>query len=133
MLVSINWLRDYAEIDVPVEEFCDRMILSGSNIETVEPYGTKFSGIVVGKILRIEKHPDADRLVVCSVDVGEEEPIQIVTGAKNVFEGATVPVIRSGGYVPGCDHQATPDSSFDNYRYYIKRLKEVMEEAGRDI
>lgn len=44
-----------------------------------------------------------------------------------------LPVIRSGGYVPGCDHQATPDSSFDNYRYYIKRLKEVMEEAGRDI
>ena len=52
MLVSINWLRDYADIDVPVEEFCDRMILSGSNIETVEPYGTKFSKIVVGRILK---------------------------------------------------------------------------------
>ena len=82
MLVSINWLRDYADVDVPVEEFCDRMILSGSNIETVEAYGTKFSEIVVGRILKIEKHPDADRLVVCSVDVGEEEPVQIVTGAK---------------------------------------------------
>ncbi len=99
MLVSINWLRDYADVDVPVEEFCDRMILSGSNIETVEAYGTKFSEIVVGRILKIEKHPDADRLVVCSVDVGEEEPVQIVTGAKNVFEGATVPVIRSGGHL----------------------------------
>ena len=100
MLVSINWLRDYADVDVSVEEFCDRMILSGSNIETVEPYGTKFSKIVVGKILRIEKHPDADRLVICSVDVGEAEPIQIVTGAKNVFEGATVPVILPGGHLP---------------------------------
>ena len=86
MLVSINWLKDYADVDVPVDEFCDRMILSGSNIETVESYGTKFSKIVTGKILKIEKHPDADRLVVCTVDVGESEPVQIVTGAKNVFE-----------------------------------------------
>lgn len=97
MLVSINWLKDYADVDVPVDEFCDRMILSGSNIETVEPYGTKFSKIVTGRILKIEQHPDADRLVVCKVDVGEDEPIQIVTGAKNVFEGAVVPVIRDGG------------------------------------
>ena len=100
MLVSINWLKDYADIQVPVDEFCDRMILSGSNIETVEPYGTKFSKIMVGRILKIEQHPDADRLVVCTLDVGEEEPIQIVTGAKNVFEGATVPVIRHGGKLP---------------------------------
>ena len=49
MLVSINWIKDYADIDVPVDEFCDRMILSGSNIETVEPYGTKFTKIVAGK------------------------------------------------------------------------------------
>ena len=100
MLVSINWLKDYADIQVPVDEFCDRMILSGSNIETVEPYGTKFSKIVVGRILKIEQHPDADRLVVCTLDVGEEEPIQVVTGAKNVFEGAVVPVIRHGGKLP---------------------------------
>lgn len=100
MLVSINWLKDYADIDVPVDEFCDKMILSGSNIETVEPYGTKFSKIVVGKILKIEQHPNADRLVVCTLDVGEDEPIQIVTGAKNVFEGAAVPVIRHGGKLP---------------------------------
>lgn len=100
MLVSVNWLKDYVEFDVPVEEFCDRMILSGSNIETVEPMGTKFSKIVVGKILKIEKHPDADKLVICQVDVGETEPVQIVTGAKNVFEGAVVPVIRDGGKLP---------------------------------
>ena len=51
MLVSINWLKDYADVDVPVDEFCDRMILSASNIETVEPYDTKFSKIVTGRIL----------------------------------------------------------------------------------
>lgn len=100
MLVSVNWLKDYVDIDVPVSEFCDRMILSGSNIETVEPMGTKFSKIMVGKILKIEKHPDADKLVVCQLDVGEDKPLQIVTGAKNVFEGATVPVIRDGGVLP---------------------------------
>ncbi len=100
MLVSINWLKDYANVDVPVDEFCDRMILSGSNIETVEPFGTKFTNIVVGKILKIEKHPDADKLVVCTVDAGDEQPLQIVTGAKNVFEGATVPLIKHGGKLP---------------------------------
>ncbi len=100
MLVSINWLKDYADIDVPTDEFCDRMILSGSNIETVEEFGTKFSKIVVGKILKIEKHPNADKLVVCIVDVGEEEPLQIVTGAPNVFEGAVIPVILHGGKLP---------------------------------
>jgi len=100
MLVSVNWLKDYVDIDVPVQEFCDRMILSGSNIETVEPMGTSFSKIMVGRILKIEQHPDADKLVVCTLEVGEDEPIQIVTGAKNVFEGATVPVIRHGGTLP---------------------------------
>ena len=100
MLVSINWLKDYADIDVPVDEFCDRMILSGSNIETVKSYGTKFTKIVAGKILKIEKHPDADKLVVCTLDAGQENTLQIVTGAKNVFEGAMVPVILHGGKLP---------------------------------
>ncbi len=100
MLVSVNWLKDYVDIDVPVSEFCDRMILSGSNIETVEKTGDSFSKIQVGKIVRITPHPNADKLVVCQLDVGEEELLQIVTGAPNVFEGATVPVIRNGGLLP---------------------------------
>ena len=77
MLVSVKWLKDYVDIEVPVDEFADRMILSGSNIETVEPYGTKFSKIVVGKILKIEKHPDAEKLVVCSLDIGESNPLDL--------------------------------------------------------
>lgn len=99
MLVSTKWLKDYVDIDVPVDEFSDKMILSGSNIETVEEMGADFTKIMVGKILMIEKHPDADKLVVCSLDVGEDEPVQIVTGAKNVFEGAVVPVVRHGGRI----------------------------------
>lgn len=100
MLVSVNWLKDYVNVDVPVDEFCERMILSGSNIETVEPMGTSFSRIVVGKILEIRSHPNADKLVICMLDVGQDEPIQVVTGAPNVFEGATVPVILHGGRLP---------------------------------
>ncbi len=101
MLVSVNWLGDYIDLDnISIEEFCSKMILSGSNIETVEPMGTKFSKIMVGHILKIEKHPNADKLVVCTVDVGEDEPVVIVTGARNVFEGAYVPVIRHGGKLP---------------------------------
>ena len=89
MLVSVKWLKDYIDINVPVGELADKMILSGSNIETVESYGTEFSKIVVGNILKIEQHYNADNLVVCSIDIGEDEPVQIVTGAKNIFEGAT--------------------------------------------
>lgn len=100
MLVSLNWLKDYVDIDVPVEEFCDRMILSGSNIETVEEMGSSFTKIQVAKIVKIDPHPNADKLVICQLDVGEEELLQVVTGAPNVFEGATVPVIRSGGLLP---------------------------------
>ena len=86
MLVSVNWLKDYVDINVPVEEFCDRMILSGSNIETVEKTGASFSGIQVGKIVKITPHPNADKLVVCQLDVGEKDLLQIITGAPNVFE-----------------------------------------------
>ncbi|MDD7409244.1 MAG: phenylalanine--tRNA ligase subunit beta [Anaerovoracaceae bacterium] len=100
MLVSVNWLKDYVDIDVPVKEFADRMILSGSNIETVEEMGNKFSKIQVAKIVKIDPHPNADKLVICQLDVGEDELLQVVTGAKNVFEGATVPVIRHGGKLP---------------------------------
>lgn len=100
MLVSVNWLKDYVDFEAPVDEFCDKMILSGSNIETVEPMGSSFTKIQVGKIVKITQHPNADKLVVCQLDVGEENLLQIVTGAPNVFEGATVPLIRSGGVLP---------------------------------
>ena len=85
MLVPIEWLNDYIDIDVSDEEFCDRMIMSGSNLETCEHFCEEMDRVVVGKIEKIEKHPDADKLVVCQINVGEEELIQIVTGAPNVF------------------------------------------------
>ncbi|MGI6722421.1 MAG: phenylalanine--tRNA ligase subunit beta [Anaerovoracaceae bacterium] len=104
MLVPIEWLNDYVKIDADTDEFCDRMIMSGSNIETVEEFGRNFEKVVVGKVLKKEKHPDADRLSVCQVDVGQEEPLQIVCGAPNVAEGMKVPVALHKSRVPGPLH-----------------------------
>lgn len=104
MLVPIEWLKDYIDLDVTTEEFCDRMIMSGSNLETCEHFCEEMENVVVGKIEKIEKHPDADKLVVCMLNVGKEEPVQIVTGAPNVFEGALVPVALHKSRIPGPLH-----------------------------
>lgn len=104
MLVPIEWLKDYTDINVDTKEFCDRMIMSGSNLETCEYFCEEMENVVVGKIEKIEKHPDADKLVVCMINVGKEEPIQIVTGAPNVFEGAYVPVALHKSRIPGPLH-----------------------------
>ena len=102
MNLPISWLKDYMNIDgITDNEFADKMTMSGSIVEKITNPASEFKNVVVGKILKIEKHPDADKLVVCQVDVGEGEPIQIVTGAKNVFEGAVVPVAKHKSLLPG--------------------------------
>lgn len=107
MLVSVKWLEDY--INVPemsepqAKGFADKMIMSGSNIETVEEIGLGISGVKIGRIDKIEKHPQADKLVVCQVNIGDET-IQVVTGADNIYEGAFVPVAVDGAHVPGPLH-----------------------------
>lgn len=104
MIVSLEWLKDYTDIKVTPEDFCEKMIMSGSNLETLEFVGNNFKNVVVGKIEKIEKHPDADKLVVCQINVGREELVQIVTGATNVFEGAYVPVALHNSIIPGPLH-----------------------------
>lgn len=105
MLVPIEWLNDYIDLkDIDTTEFCDRMILSGSNLETCEHFCEEMENVVVGKIEKIERHPDADKLVVCQLNVGQEELVQIVTGAPNVFEGAYVPVALHKSRIPGPLH-----------------------------
>lgn len=100
MLVYMDWLKEYTDINVDMDTFCERMIMSGSNIETVEHYGKGIEKVVVGKIASIEKHPNADKLLICQMDIGQQDLLQIVTGAPNVFEGAVVPVILHGGKLP---------------------------------
>ena len=101
MLVPVEWLKEYTDIQVSIETFCERMIMSGSNIETVERFGEGIENVVIGRIVDIEKHPNADTLLVTKMDVGEEELLQIITGANNIFEGAYVPVVLHGGRLPG--------------------------------
>ncbi|MBQ2042259.1 MAG: phenylalanine--tRNA ligase subunit beta [Firmicutes bacterium] len=104
MLVPVKWLKDYTDVNVDTAEFVRRMILSGSNLETVEYFGEGIEGVVIGRIEKIEKHPNADKLLVCSINVGKGEPVQIVTGAHNIFEGALVPVCLDGSHIPGPLH-----------------------------
>lgn len=103
MNLSMKWLHDYVDIDASANprEFTEAMTMSGSKVESYGSAGDEIQKVVVGKILSVEKHPDADKLVVCSVDVGQSEPIQIVTGASNVFEGALVPAALDGSLLPG--------------------------------
>ena len=104
MIVSLEWLKDYTDINVDIDRFCEGMIMSGSNLETCQTVGEDISKVVVGKICKIEKHPDADKLVICLVEIGKEKPVQVVTGAPNVFEGAYVPVALPGSRIPGPLH-----------------------------
>ncbi|MGN0688242.1 MAG: phenylalanine--tRNA ligase subunit beta [Oscillospiraceae bacterium] len=96
MDLSMKWLNDYVKADMPIKEFCDGMTMSGSKVETYSVQGADITNVVVGKCVAIEKHPDADTLWVCKVDVGAQEPVQIVTSAQNVFEGAFLPVALHG-------------------------------------
>ena len=96
MNLSMRWLKEFVDIDVSPREFAEKMTMSGSKVEKYEVEGQNLNRVVVGKVLSIEKHPDADKLVVCMVDVGESEPIQIVTGAKNLNVNDVVPVALDG-------------------------------------
>lgn len=102
MNTPLSWIKVYVpDLDVEAQEFVDAMTLSGSHVESFEKKDKNLEKIVVGKILKIEKHPDADKLVICQVDIGADESIQIVTGAPNVKEGDLVPTVLDGGKVAG--------------------------------
>ena len=96
MNISLNWLKYYVDIDVPVQELCDKMVMAGFEVESIVDLSQTMKNVVAGKIVKIEKHPDADKLVVCQVDAGGEAPIQIVTGASNLTAGDKVPVALDG-------------------------------------
>ena len=94
MDLSMRWLADYVDCGCDIKEFCAKMTMSGSKVESYEQEGDYLSNVVVGKILSIVDHPDSDHMVICQVDVGEDKPVQIVTGASNVNEGDFVPVAK---------------------------------------
>ena len=101
MDTSLSWIKAYVpDLDVTAQEYTDAMTLTGTKVEGFKELDADLDKIVVGQIEKIEKHPDADKLVVCQVNIGTEV-VQIVTGAKNVFEGAKLPVVLDGGRVAG--------------------------------
>lgn len=101
MDISYKWLKEFANVSAGSKEFMHRMNMSGTEIKGFRSLSDGLSNIAVGKILKIERHPDADKLVVCQVDVGDKGTIQIVTAATNVFEGAIVPVALHKSVVAG--------------------------------
>lgn len=101
MNLSMKWLNDYVEADMPIKDYCHALTMSGSKVEGYEVEGKEITNVVVGKILSKGPHENADALFVCQVDIGADAPIQIVTNAKNVKEGDIVPVALDGAVLPG--------------------------------
>lgn len=100
MKVPYKWLKDYVNIEISPKELADRLTLSGSKVEEVITSGDEIENVVTGRILKIEPHPDAEKLVVCQLDVARGEELQIVTGANNMKEGDIVPVALHGSSLP---------------------------------
>ena len=105
MNTALSWIKAYVpDLDVAAQEYTDAMTLTGTKVEGFTCLDKNLEKIVVGEVLSVERHPDADKLVVCQVNVGEAEPVQIVTGAPNITKdsiGAKVPVVLDGGRVAG--------------------------------
>ena len=101
MKVSMKWLKQYADIPVTPAEYEDRMVMTGTGVEGTEELGKDLENVVVGRVLTCRDHENSDHLHVCTVDVGEGEPLQIVCGAPNVKEGILVPVAKIGAKLPG--------------------------------
>ena len=102
MNTALSWIKAYVpDLDVTAQEYTDAMTLTGTKVEGFERLDKNLEKIVVGQIRSIERHPDADKLIVCQVDIGAGEPVQIVTGAPNVKTGDKVPVVLDGGKVAG--------------------------------
>ena len=101
MKLPLSWLSDYTDMSgITPEMYNHALTMSGSKVEGIENVGDEIENVVTGKILSVEKHPDADKLKICQLDVGNET-LQIVTGADNVKPGQTVPVALSGAHLPG--------------------------------
>ena len=100
MNVTLNWLKTYIDFEFSPSELADRLTMLGIEVEAIKQLGTGLEGVVVGRVDAVGPHPDADKLVLCQVDVGKSEPLQIVCGAPNVREGMFAPVATIGATLP---------------------------------
>ncbi len=100
MNVSLNWLKTYIDFDFSPEELADRLTMLGIEVESIKQLGAGLEGVVVGKIVSVTPHPNADKLTLCQVDIGDEKSLQIVCGAPNVYQGMFAPVATIGTELP---------------------------------
>jgi len=100
MRASIKWLKDYVQFDETPEEIADKLTMAGVAVEAIEYLGENIEGVVTGKIVSVKHHPNADKLLLCKIDIGKET-LEIVTGAQNVSAGQIVPVAVNGAKLPG--------------------------------
>ena len=100
MNVSLNWLKTYIDFDFSPEDLADRLTMLGIEVESIRKLGTGLEGVVVGKIVSVTPHPNADKLILCQVDIGDENSLQIVCGAPNVYQGMYAPVATIGTELP---------------------------------
>ena len=101
MKFSEQWLREWVNPSVSTDELCHQLTMAGLEVDAVDPVASEFTGVVVGEVLSVEPHPDADKLRVTQVNTGEAEPVQIVCGAANVRAGLRVPCAIVGAKLPG--------------------------------
>lgn len=104
MNISRKWLNDYVKVNVSDHEFDAAMTMSGTKVETTEVLSAEIKNVVVGKVVEIVRHENSDHMWICQIDVGDDAPIQIVTGAQNVKKGDLVPVAKHNSYLPGGVH-----------------------------
>ncbi len=104
MKVSLSWLKNYVDIDVPVEELCDKMVMAGFEVEEVIDLSNTMHNVVVGRVTKMERHPDSDHMFICQIDCGLSEDVQIVTGAQNVHVGDLVPAALHNSDLPNGMH-----------------------------
>src|SRR5687767_15695591 len=106
MNIPESWLRSFCNPSLSGRELADRLTMSGVEVETYEPVGPQFSGVVVSEVLEVKKHPNADKLTVCKVKAGSET-LQVVCGAPNVRVGMKAPFARVGATLPGFEIKGT--------------------------
>ena len=96
MKVTLSWLKEFVDTALPVQEIANALTMAGLEVESVEKIARPFSGIVIGKILSCERHPQADKLQICHVDAGRGEPLMVVCGAPNAADGMLAPLALPG-------------------------------------
>ena len=104
MLLSRKWLNEFVSVQADDRTFAEDMTLSGSKVEVTEVEGQEINNVVVGRVVEIKRHENSDHMWICQVDVGEDAPVQIVTGAQNVSQGDLVPVAKHNSTLPGGVH-----------------------------